>query len=140
MPQYIPATCNGCSKKFSIKHAISCPNGGLVLARHDDATKEWGALGSRSLISSAITYEPKINSRTMQGERTGARARQDGGEANGGTDTVGRTVNRAARLIGQPGQVVVPAELRADIIPHALWKRGTTVMFNIRIVNLDTGS
>ena len=39
MPQDIPATCDGCGEKFSIDHALSCPKGGLVLARHDDATK-----------------------------------------------------------------------------------------------------
>ena len=76
----------------------------------------------------------------MQGESTGAGARQEGGESNGGTDTVGRTVNGAAILVGQPGQVVVPAESRADVSAHCFWKRGTTVMFNIRIVNLNAGS
>ena len=108
---------------------------------------EWGALGARALVPSAITYEPKINSRTVQGERTGAGARQEGGEADDGTDTVGeaqggrgRTVNGASRLIGKPGQVVVPAESRADVSAHGFWKRGTTVMFNIRIVNLNAGS
>ena len=44
--------------------------------RYDNTAKEWGALGTRSLVPSAITYEPKINSRTVQGERTGARAWQ----------------------------------------------------------------
>ena len=76
----------------------------------------------------------------MQGERTRAGARQEGGEADGGTDTVGRTVNGADRLVGQPGQVVVPAESRADVSTHGFWKWGTTIMFDIRIVNLDTGS
>ena len=38
---------------------------------NDDATKEWGALGSRALVPSAITYKQKINSMTVQGERTG---------------------------------------------------------------------
>ena len=66
----------------------------------------------------------------MQGERTGAGARQGGGEADGGTDG----------LVGQPGQVVVPAELRADVITHGFRKQGTTAMFNIQIVNLDAGS
>ena len=62
-----------------------------------------------SLFPSAITYEPKINSRTVQGERTRAGARQEGGEADGGTETVGeaqgnkeRTVNEASRSIGIP--------------------------------------
>ena len=100
MPQDIPAICDGCGKKLSIYHALSCPKGGLVLARHDNAAKEWGALGARALVPSAITYKPKINSRTVQGGRTGSGARHEGGEADGGTD----------RLFGQPGQVVVPVE------------------------------
>ena len=83
----------------------------------------------------------------MQGERTGAGARQNRGESNGGTDTVrealggrGRTVNGAARLIEQLGQVVVHAESRADVIAHGFWKRDTIAMFDIRVVNLDAGS
>ena len=71
MPQGIPATCDGCGKKFSIKHALSCPKGGLVIERDNDAAKEWGALGDRALVPSAITYEPKINISTVQGEKTG---------------------------------------------------------------------
>ena len=38
------------------------------------------------------------------------------------------------------GQVEIPEVLRADVSAHGLWKRGTTAMFDIRIVNLDTGS
>ena len=131
MPQDIPAPCDGCGKKFSIDHTLSCPKGGLVLTRHDDTTKEWGALGARALVPSAITYETKSNSRTVQGGRTGAGAQQERGEADGGTETVGesqggraRTVNGAARSIGQPVQVVVPAELRAGVSAHGFWKRG----------------
>ena len=140
MPQYIPSTCNGWGKKFLIENALSYPKGGLVLARHDNAAKEWGAFGARALVPSTITYRPKINSRTVQGERTGAGARQEGGEADGGTETVWRMVKGAARLVAQPGQVVVPAESREDVSAHGFWKRGTTTMFDIRIVNLDAGS
>ena len=105
MPQDISTTCDGCGKKFSVEHALSCPKGGLVLARHDDAAKEWGALGSRALVPSSITYEHKINSRTVQEDRTRAGAQQDGGRADGGMDTIGEAqggsrhpVNRAVRL------------------------------------------
>ena len=73
--QDIPATCDGCGKNLSIDHALSCPKGGLVLERHNESTKEWGDIGDRALVPSAITYEPKINSRTVQGERTGAGVR-----------------------------------------------------------------
>ena len=110
MPQVIPETCDSCGKKFSIEHALSFPKGGIVLARHDDASKEWGALGARSLVPSAITYEPKINSRSVQWERTGTGARQEGGTDKGGADRVGdaqevsgQTVNGSARLVGRPG-------------------------------------
>ena len=83
----------------------------------------------------------------VQGERTGAGAWQEVEESDGGTKTVKesqggrvRTFNWAAILVGQPGQVVVPAELRSDVSAHGFWKRGTIVMFNIRTVNLDVGS
>ena len=65
---------------------------------------------------------------------------------NSGTDTVGeaqggraRTANGAGRLVGQPGQVKVPAELRTYVSDHGFWKRGTTTMFDIIISNLDAG-
>ena len=46
---------------------------------------------------------------------------------------------RLAALL-RPGQVQVPAELSVDVSAHGFLKRGTTVMFSIRIVNLDAGS
>ena len=89
MPQDTPETCDGCGKRFLIEHALSCPKGGLVLTRHNDAAKEWGTLEAPALVPSTITYNPKINSRTVQGKRTGDGARLEGGEADGSTDTVG---------------------------------------------------
>ena len=42
--------------------------------------------------------------------------------------------------MGRLGQVQVPAESRADVSAHSLWKRGTTAMFDIQISNLDADS
>ena len=121
-----------------IDHVLPCPNGGLVLERHDENAKEWVALGTRALVPSAITYKPKINSRTVQGERTGPGVQQEVGTTDDGADIIGeyqggsgRTVNRSDRLSGRPGQVEVHAELRADVSAHGFWKRGTTAMFYI---------
>ena len=77
MPQDIPTTCDGCGKRFSIERALSCPNSGLVITWNENTAKEWGALQAWALVPSAITYEPKINSRTVYGERNGAGARQE---------------------------------------------------------------
>ena len=138
MPQDTPKTCDGCGKRFYFYHPLSFRKGGLVLARHDNAAKEGGALGACDLVPSAITYKHKINSRAVQVERNGAGARQESGMADGGADIVGecqggsgRTVNGAARLVVQPGQVQVPAELRVYISAHSFWKWGTTAMFDI---------
>ena len=74
MNQEIPATFNGCGKKFSIDQAISCPKNGIVIVRHENSAKEWGALVVRSLTLSEISYEPQINSRIVQvkGTKEGA--------------------------------------------------------------------
>ena len=89
MPQDIPTTCDGCGKRFLVEHALSCSEGGFVLARHDDSAKEWGALGVRALVPIVITYEPKINNRTVQVDRNRAGARQNSGTADGSAVIVG---------------------------------------------------
>ena len=71
----LPTEFGGCGKKFLVSHALSCHIRGLVLAWHNDAANEWGALVARALNPSCISYKPKINSRNIQGERNGDVAR-----------------------------------------------------------------
>ena len=73
--------------------------------------------------------------------------RLDIGTAEGGADiegetqrVSGKTVNGAAVLAGIPGQVQLHVESRVDVSTHGFWKRGTSTMFDIRIVNLDERS
>ena len=62
---------------------------GLVMMWHDNATKQWGNLGAWSLTPSNISYEPKINSRTVQGEGIGGGAQLEGETSKGGTNIFG---------------------------------------------------
>ena len=130
-----------------IEHDLACPKGGLVLALHYEAAKEWGDLGAQDLFPSALTYELEINSRTVQGESNGAGAQQGSGTSEGGAHTVGEyqggsgpTVNGADVLARRKGQVEVHAYSRTDVSAHGFWKQGTTAMFDIRISNMNTGS
>ena len=43
-------------------------------------------------------------------------------------------------MVGRPGQVELTTDSREDVSAHGFWKQETTAMFDIRIVNLDTGS
>ena len=49
-------------------------------------------------------------------------------------------MNGAAILSGIPRQVEVYAGSKADVSAHGFWKRGTTAILDICIVNLDAGS
>ena len=40
-----------------LDHALYCLKVGLVLVRHEDAAKDWGALGSRGLNPYSISYK-----------------------------------------------------------------------------------
>ena len=45
------------------------------MVHHNDAAKEWGALSDQELNPSYISYKPKINRWTVQGESNGIGAR-----------------------------------------------------------------
>ena len=41
---------------------------------------------------------------------------------------------------GMTGQAMVPDESQADVYVHEFWKWGTTAIFDMIYINLDTGS
>jgi hypothetical protein len=43
-PLDMPAACDGCGAKMTVKHALSCKIGGLVHIRHDDVADKWWRL------------------------------------------------------------------------------------------------
>ena len=121
----------------------------LVLLWHEDAAKEWCNLGAQDLTAIAISYEPQINAMELQEERTGSGMRWEGETDKGGEVILrevqggrsnGQSINGVHELVRRLGKVAVAAESREDVSAHDFWKRGTTTMFDIIIVNLDAGS
>ena len=131
MPQDISATCDVCGKKFCIEQALSCPNSGIIMARNYYAAKDWGDLGSQDLTPSAISYELKINSRTVKWERSGAGAQREGGTSYGVTnidrESQGgggdrRIGDKGDDLVRYPGQLTVTIVSRTDVSANGFCK------------------
>jgi hypothetical protein len=59
-PSDLPPTCDGCDKPFSVDHAMSCPNGGLINARHDEIKCELGNPFLEASAPSRVRVEPMI--------------------------------------------------------------------------------
>ena len=92
-----------------------------------------------------INYKSKLGKYSE--ESTWAGALREGETVKGGTTIevdaqgVGRNGQTiVADMCRSLGQVLVPAELRDDVSDHEFWKWGTTLMFDIIIVNLNAGS
>ena len=129
-----------------VDYALSFPKGVLVLIRHGNTAKEWGALVSSGLTPSIISYEPHINSRMVQGLKPRVGGWMTVGKAWDNAAT-GYQVNRSPRS-GELGgaasvyetQGEAPEETWADVETHGLWEQGKAALFDVRTTYLDAGS
>jgi hypothetical protein len=48
-PPDLPIQCGGCQQKFSVRHALECKRGGLVISRHNEIRDELSDLASKAL-------------------------------------------------------------------------------------------
>jgi hypothetical protein len=110
VPLALPARCDGCGQSFSVGHALTCKQGGLVLLRHNDVAAEWHRLCAQALTPAAVSDEPLIHT--------------------GRDSTVGA---------GATGTTPQP-ELRGDVAVHGFWRRGATAIFDIRVTDTDAPS
>lgn len=60
-PLGLPERCDGCHQRFSVGHAMTCKQGGLVLLRHNDIASEWHELCAHALKPSCVRDEPLIH-------------------------------------------------------------------------------
>ena len=118
-PPDLPSHCNGCLQKFSVRHALECKTGGLVISRHNEIRDELSDLASKALSPSSVRDEPKIhNGRTLEGKSD---------EEN--------KENPVKRLFCNKG-----TEDRGDILIRSLWARGTDCIIDVRITDVDAKS
>ena len=108
-PLHLQSECDGCYKRFSVEHAMSCKKGGLITIRHDDVKGEWHQLCAQALTPTAVSDEPFIYS--------------------------GRAVPRETQ--NNNAAEAVPPEHRGDVAAHGFWQRGTTAVFDIRITDTE---
>jgi len=107
-PLGLPCTCDGCGHYFSVDHALTCKQGGLIGLRHDDTKDEFMDLCGKALKPSAVSDEPPIHS----GQDTGA--------------------------LQVDGLTTPVEELRGDIAAHGFWKRNRTTIFDVRVTHADS--
>jgi hypothetical protein len=118
-PPDLPSHCDGCLQKFSIRHALECKTGGLVISRHNEIRDELSDLASKALSPSAVRDEPTIhNSRTAKGTK----------DQEDKDHPVKRLFRNSIK------------EDRGDILIRGLWSRGTDCIIDVRMTDVDAKS
>lgn len=117
-PPDLPTQCDGCLKNFSVRHALECKIGGLVLSRHDEIRDEICDLASRALKPSSVRDEPKIHLSRPQEEM----------KAKKSQSPIHRNLRKSQ------------SDERGDILIRGLWDRGTDCIIDVRITDTDSKS
>jgi hypothetical protein len=47
-PPDLPIQCDGCQQKYSVRHALECKRGGLVVSQHNEIRDELSDLASKA--------------------------------------------------------------------------------------------
>ena len=118
-PPDLPSQCDGCNAVFSIRHALECKKGGLVIIRHNEIRDELVDLASKAFSPSAVRDEPKIHSSRANEQET-PEGRQD------------QPVKRLFRNDRN--------EDRGDVLIRGLWSKGTDCILDVRMTDLDAKS
>ena len=118
-PGGLQSSCDGCNQQFSVRHALECKKGGLVISRHNEIRDELIDIASKAYSPSAVRDEPKIqNSRNS--------------EEKSDEENKDKSVKRLLRNNRN--------EDRGDILIRGLWARGTDCIIDVRVTDVDAKS
>lgn len=118
-PVHLPTHCDGCHKKFSVRHALECKKGGLVISRHDEVRDELAALAVQAYKPSSVRDEPKIYPSRPE-DNTPATAQH--------ASQVSRNLRKTRN------------EDRGDLLIRGLWARSTDCIIDVRMTDIDCPS
>ena len=130
----LPKNCDGCYKKSTVGHALSCKVGGLIIARHNEIRDELGHL-LRS-ASPGIWVEPKINTTpsSVQSKEVNVSNYSVVDEVDccleGGTD-----VSKVGSVVHD---VDVLNEDCGDLLCRNFWDNGEDCIIDVRVTDLDS--
>ena len=118
-PPDLPTECDGCQQTFSVRHALECKKGGLVISRHNEIRDELSDLAIKAFTNSAVRDEPKIHP---------SRASEPKSDQKSQENSVKRLYRNNAN------------EDRGDILIRGLWANGTDCIIDVRITDVDAKS
>lgn len=118
-PPDLPSQCDGCGGKFTLRHALACKKGALVLIRHDEVRDELANLAARALTPSRVRDEPSIYPSRSCAPSTASQQP---------TSPVRRNLQKTA------------GDERGDISIRGLWSRGVDCIIDVRVTDTDAKS
>jgi hypothetical protein len=120
-PPCLPPFCDGCNQeKFSVRHALECKKGSLVISPHNEIRDKLSNLASEALSPSAVRDEPKIHTCRSPEE---VKADEENKE------------NSAKRLFHNNRN-----EDRGDIFICGLWAQGTDCIIDVQMTDVNAKS
>ena len=117
-PPDLPTHCDGCNKKFSVRHVLECKKGGLIISCHNEIHDEICDLAAQAFTPSSVRDEPKIHLSRSKEAINAMEAKS----------AVDRNLHKSQ------------SEERGDLLIRGLWARGTDCIIDVRVTDTDCKS
>ena len=125
-PHQLPATCDGCHAPFSVLHGLECPNGGLIIRRHNTVRDTLGSIAAENYGSSAVRSEPQLSTTSAPTLAPG--------------HPMLTTPHPIADPHTPPPPPVLEENLKGDLSIEGFIESCTTSIIDVSIVSLDSKS